>query len=505
MKTYIVQLDNHDDVISARDKISWSKANRVLLVWPRRGRVLERQVDLLLLQRHAMHQGAQLAVVTGDGAVRSNARGLGIPVFHRAEDAQQAAWRRDRRRRRIPRRKSAPPDARMLREERAALRAGPALTRAVRVAAFAAGLLALLALAVFFIPGARLELTAERKVQRLLIPVWASPDIPSANPSGGIPAQVLQVVVEGRDEAPVTGKVLVADAPATGEVQLTNLTDQPVTVPEGSVVLTLSTPAVRFATTRAARLPAGPGVQTSVPVEAVVPGSGGNVAAGRIRAMEGETGLLLLVENPTKTRGGTDHSRPAPSDQDFQSLRLKLLKALQETASRELSGGLAEDQRLLNETIAVEAVVEETREPGEKQPGDRLLLSMRVAFRALAVREADLQQVAQSALDANREEDYQPLAGSLKASIDGPVRLETASGDDNSAPTARGSLAVERTLRRSLESDSLMMALRGRSVAEASQILQDRAALETPPRIQVWPRWWPRLPFLPFRIEVVQP
>ena len=93
MKTYVVQLEDHDDVISAGDKITWSKARRVLLIWPRAGRVLERQVDLLLLQRRCQALGAQFAVVTNSGAVRANARALGISVFASAEQAQRANWR----------------------------------------------------------------------------------------------------------------------------------------------------------------------------------------------------------------------------------------------------------------------------------------------------------------------------------------------------------------------------------------------------------------------------
>lgn len=40
MKTHVVQLERDDDVVSARDKMLWSKAPRILVVWPRRGRVL---------------------------------------------------------------------------------------------------------------------------------------------------------------------------------------------------------------------------------------------------------------------------------------------------------------------------------------------------------------------------------------------------------------------------------------------------------------------------------
>ena len=39
MKTAIVQLDAFDNVISIREKISWSKTQRILLVWPNKGKI----------------------------------------------------------------------------------------------------------------------------------------------------------------------------------------------------------------------------------------------------------------------------------------------------------------------------------------------------------------------------------------------------------------------------------------------------------------------------------
>ena len=68
MKTQILQLETYDDQVSACDKIKWSQADRILLVWPARGKILNRKLDLLLLKRQSIAQGAQLALVTRDAA-----------------------------------------------------------------------------------------------------------------------------------------------------------------------------------------------------------------------------------------------------------------------------------------------------------------------------------------------------------------------------------------------------------------------------------------------------
>ena len=64
MKTHVIQLEPHDDVISIRDKMSWAKTGRILLVFPARVRSRFLTLDLRLLQRQAESLGAQLAVVT---------------------------------------------------------------------------------------------------------------------------------------------------------------------------------------------------------------------------------------------------------------------------------------------------------------------------------------------------------------------------------------------------------------------------------------------------------
>ena len=92
VKTHVIQLDEHDDVVSVRDKMAGGRAPRLLLVYPKRSRILDRTLDLMLLQRHAAGLGAQLALVTRSATVRRAAGPLGIPVFRDTPDAQQFIW-----------------------------------------------------------------------------------------------------------------------------------------------------------------------------------------------------------------------------------------------------------------------------------------------------------------------------------------------------------------------------------------------------------------------------
>ncbi len=81
MKIQIIQIEPYDDTISVKDKMGWGQTGRVVLVWPTRGRLLDRRLDLVLILRHSQALSAQIALVTSDPEVRFQARSLDIPVY----------------------------------------------------------------------------------------------------------------------------------------------------------------------------------------------------------------------------------------------------------------------------------------------------------------------------------------------------------------------------------------------------------------------------------------
>ncbi len=74
MKTQIIALAAHDDLISVRDQMSWAKAPRILLVWPAREQVALKALDLRILQQHARELGAQMGLVARGAGIRRDAR-----------------------------------------------------------------------------------------------------------------------------------------------------------------------------------------------------------------------------------------------------------------------------------------------------------------------------------------------------------------------------------------------------------------------------------------------
>ncbi|RPJ28401.1 MAG: hypothetical protein EHM33_04585, partial [Chloroflexi bacterium] len=267
MKTQIITLESHDDLISVRDRMSWAKTPRILLVWPKYEKILLRQVDLKVLQRHALSLGAQLGLVTRTRRVREDAEALKIPVFESTGQAQRVAWPKPRRKKWLHR-----PPRNDLREQRDQVPAGEAAWRAhpaVRLGAFIVGVFAVLALVALFIPRAQVRLQPQSKIQSIVLPVTASPSVASVFITGSIPAREKRVIVDGTQSVTVTGEGVIPQSKANGVGIFRNLTQQAVIVPAGTVVRTADAEAVRFVTTSDGELEAGIGKTLELPIEAV--------------------------------------------------------------------------------------------------------------------------------------------------------------------------------------------------------------------------------------------
>ena len=499
MKTTILQLEAHDDVISTRDKMTWSKTPRILLVWPRRGKILQRKVDLVLLQRQGRALGAQIALVTRDHRVLPFAREVGIPVFSSTRQAQRRPWG-----------PSAPPVS-VARAERAALgrdaleaqreslrprirsiwQSAPA-----RALAFLLAILSVAGLALFFLPTGEVVFTPERVKQELALPLRAALDVPAASATGDIPARRVQVVVEGSRDAPTTGMTSAADTFARGSVRLTNLTADPVLADAGMQVRTLDEPPLRFALEEATQVPAGVGQSVDARVRALQAGSQSNVPPGSILVIEDALGLDLKVTNPEPLLGGTDRLARTPSSMDVDQLREALLEDLRQQAVVDLNANLVDGQELLPESLRVAAVLDEERRPEIGQAGDILTIQMRVEFTALAIDSADVEQVARAGLDANLPAGFRVVEGSFA------FQPAAAPVLDDGGESMRWQVRASRALEADWSQEGVVQGVLGRNRQEAAAELRRVIVLQSEPEIRIWPEWWKWLPYLPFRITV---
>ena len=96
MKPEYIQLEAGEDIASVRDRLSFIRGKRVLVIWPEQGTALTRKLDLVFLQREARRRVIQLALVTHDAQVIIHANELEISTFETIKEAENNKWRRGR-------------------------------------------------------------------------------------------------------------------------------------------------------------------------------------------------------------------------------------------------------------------------------------------------------------------------------------------------------------------------------------------------------------------------
>ncbi len=495
MKTQVIQLDHQDDVISVRDRMSWAKTPRLLLVFPRRGRILDRTLDLRLLKRHAASLGARLAFVTRSTEIKKLAEELDIPVFSNVETAQRRPWKDDGAAFTSTRVAHRPDLHRMHRDAYQAEAHWRRLP-AVRLGFFSLAVLAVLGLLLLFVPSASVAIEPRTESQSLTFSLDSGPGITTIGLAGSLPAHTASLVVDGNQSAPATGSAEIPDQPAQGSVRFRNLTTSVVGIPSGTVVRTTGSPAVRFVTTSDGVAAAGVGKTVDLPVEAVEAGTTGNMPADALVAIEGNLGTSLAVINPEPTSGGTNRSTSISTAADRARLRESLLDDLREKALLQVPLTLDAGDVAFPDTLAVAQVLTETYIPAEGQPGDLVTLNLRIQFQIQFASATDLQSLAAEVMNASLPAGSELAAGSIKISTSGtPVT-------DSDGVTRWQATAV-RSIRRRIDPLQSAQLISGKKVSEAGRILSENYPLESRPLIRIFPAWWPWLPWLQFRINTV--
>lgn len=498
MKTQIIQLEPHDDTISVQDKMGWSQTGRVVLVWPSRGRLLDRRLDLVLLLRHSQSLGVQIALVTNDPEVRFQASSLGIPVYKSIRKAQKERWRRPKRSKFNSNLERDKGKDRLEKLQEILVnplhrkRETPTLSQPIRLGLFAMGVLAVLSIAAVLLPSADIEIIPETRSQTITLSVEGSDSIDKINLTGILPIRRIKTIVEGRRSIQTTGSVTIPSGFATGMVLFTNLTDQSIRIPTGTVVST-SDSALRFITQSDGPLPAGPGEEIEIPIKALTPGSSANLRAGQINAIEGELGVFLTVENIEPTRGGSQSPSPAPAPIDRTQLREELISTLTQNALEEIRSSLDPEDILLDETLSSYTVIAETYLPEDLQPASELELTLRLEFETSYVSVEDQELLANAVLNANIPESYTPIQDTTVIEHITSPKISTTGWQMQFSREIQSEPSFTQAVNLSL----------GRSPDNASQLMVENMSLSAPPLIKTTPSWWPVMPLIPLRISVI--
>lgn len=507
MKEQIIQLEPHDDINSARDKLSWVRTPRVLLVFPEDSPILRQRLDLLLLQREATRQQAELAIVTIDPVIVEHCNELGIPTFGSVDSSYQQPWSSEKAHLGAP----LPADEDELPRLTAELAASgsrlseraSALPLALRrvVAAFGlTGALILMAIAMLVgLPGATIRLSPAANQVSVTTAITVDPNVDPGfvdTDAGVIAGRTVGTEVEGSTTVETGGDALEPSQSSRGIVLFTSLLPEEITVPADTIVRTSAAQPVRFRTLNAVTLPAQVGETVEVPVEALKPGYESNVPSNHINEVEGTLGTRVAVTNPEPTRGGTADEVRAISEEDMEHARSLLLQQLQQRALAEMQVTLLDEEEYLPvESLSVVLVHTETFSGFVGEPADTLQLDMRVTVQGIAVDERLARQVVYAELADKVGAGYQIGTGTLA------FRRGEVLGVDNDRRVTllmygAGDVSA------AVDHSYVEAIVRGKSVQAAAAALEQGLPLASTPEIEPWPSFWPWMPVIPQRITI---
>jgi len=285
----------------------------------------------------------------------------------------------------------------------------------------------------------------------------------------------------------------VPQSKARGVAEFNNITQQAVTIPAGTVV---SANAVRFITTEDGVVSAGIGKKIQISIEAIEGGIAGNLDAKTISAIEGRLGLSLTVTNPEATTGGRELSSLQASDADRTRVRDLLMKSLEAQAREKILSGLNSGDLLFDNTMKVSQTLSDKYDPPAGAAGTKLTLTMQLEFSVQYASTSDLTELATLAMNAIQPSGFAPTSDAVTIK---PLTNPSLADDGSSRWTMR----AERTIAQSFDAAQVTQLVLGYGVKKAQSNLNENLPSATSPELRLSPAWWPLVPLLPFRIEVI--
>ncbi len=507
MKEQIIQLDRSDDFHSARDKIGWTQADRVLLVWPttQRGHpvpVLHRKLDLVLLERHAAGLGARLGLVTSNEELVDLAKEFGLPSFNSVRDSHLFRWRKTRNskasavRHRPKTSLHKTEDAPLIQFRAPAWLSNPFVSIVFRLSYFGITLFAIVSMLALVVPSARISLAPNIQHIDALLEINADPEFTVVDPNNfAIPAYTTQIDISGFIQIPVTGTTDQAIQRAQGTVTFTNLTDQAFRVPAGTAVRTTGSVPTRYVTQQDVDLAEADGSTAEAPILAVEPGPNGNVGPGLINGVEGPLRVQIAVVNLHESGGGEVSFVPAVTLTDWENAREQLEAELLLKGHAEILANLRRDEFSPDATVRLLGVTDTTYDAFPGEAAEFLNLEMHATMAASVIRDEDAFEIGRYELQSRTGESLKLLTSSVYLER-GDLITAANTGQVSFYLWIRGDAGPV------VEVADVQEAVRWKSPVDAAAILKTEFPVVQPPILEIRPDWFPRLPWLAWRIDV---
>jgi hypothetical protein len=506
----VIELEDHDDVNTVRDRLLTAQSARVLLVIPWDSPSLRSPVDMQVVRRCGEANGIEVAIASTEGEVRAAAHDVGLPAF-RSVDAAQRKQRWHRPHEEDEELKPWTPSKRKRREaERAAVERNQAVAQtarrhpawiALKIGIFVLVLLVVVFAALAIIPNAQITLVPQSTRITASINVIADPEAEEVDEmTGHVPSGEVTTIVRDTITVPTTGKKSIPEARAQGRVIFVNQLNSPIRISQGTVVRTSATgQALRYVLTQDVEVPAGIGAQSEGIVEAVEVGAASNVGANLINEIEGVAALAARVSNPEPLGGGGDKEVRSVAGDDRETAKEEIRPKLRESALKQLQEKLEPGEFIIPESLSGN-ILELTYDREVTEQADELTLVMRVEYSAEKVKSEDANSLVFQALDAQTPPGYSLLPEGMTFQRGEALAVPTVETD--TLPLYQIPMQGTGFAAAKLDVGTAVDQITGKPPEEAVALLQDSLLLKTAPQIAVFPKWFPWLPWLSFRIQV---
>ena len=502
-----IQLEVYDDVISIKDRLQFVKAGRVLLVFPQKHKILQRKLDLVLIQREAIRRGLRLALVTQDVAIFEHAEDLNISAFYTVEDARTSRWKRPKNKVFTDRtsRPEEQPQYYELMGRATRLRPGlsPVQYRiwsSLRGVIFGIMILAVMASLYGIIPSATVTITPASDQLNVTIPLVADANALTLDQLT-VPADIRRFPESATVAIDTSGRRNAENSLAEGVVTFENLTAVAVFVPAGTIVETDSFDPVQFETLSDVAVAARQGATGDVNIRALENSSGvqGNLGANQIVQVDGTLASSVSVQNYNPTYGGGVRETSFATESDRERLITLAQQQLKQNARTQILLSLDESlSYLVDDSITIVEERNLSYSAEVNAPADTISLTMQGVVEATVI---DLTE-ARLAAFTNLGDYVTPGRVLDEATLS--FRLE----DDDVQILADGRVAflmrVEGSTLVDIDPEDVRQRLTGLSTNEAYETLEREYLLDPryPPEISVFPGLISRMPILPARIQV---
>ncbi len=517
--TEIYQIAPEASLEGLRRQLGQWRGRRVALLLPEEWAELDSVAQLRLLQRQAIVQQVELALITRRRSTRKAAKQIGMPIFKDVDGAandrwhmqpllppvdlqhperdlpEPPPWRRPDELQRIARPSLYQARQERIRKEMRYRRPTPVWLRWGGNVLLGALIVAVLAAFSFYVlPAATVTVQPGRLPLRTDLNMQAVVGLTAADPQARqLPARAIKADLVENGIVPTTGSSQKATDEAAGEVVFSNLGASPVSIPTGTSVSTSAGTPVEFRTTRDALLESGVGTRVSVPIEAVEPGTIGNVLANTINTVNGSLRFRVRVGNNDGTYGGGSALTPVVTQADRDQLAAMLLDQAEQKAYDALKAELEPGEWLPPESVQT-FVVAQSFDQYNDEESLNLAGTLRVLAQGLAVNESQASDIILRSVEQQVPENARLVADSIAVS-----RQPGAEFLNNSVSFT---MTVAADYTTPIDAREVRDSILGQPPAAAAETIKSRWLLDGEPDIYLDPAWKGTLPDIASRIQV---